>query len=66
MEMKYVWRIYVAAWLGASASVCMAIYATGNPWCLLALFFPACISFKSNGGSKNEQGAEESAREEES
>lgn len=57
--MKYFWLVAAFAWLGTAAAVSVAVYVTGNPCCLVALYFPTQIRYRSvtndNEDSKNDK-----------
>jgi uncharacterized membrane protein YgaE (UPF0421/DUF939 family) len=48
MKSKYVWKIFVAAWLGTAVAVIAGVYFTHSAWCMWALVLPVCMGTSSN------------------
>lgn len=54
-----VWKIYAVAWVSCMIAVCVGIYFTKSPWCLLVMMLPCFLSFNqtSKDGKKDNVGS---------
>ena len=58
---NWIWLAYIFMWLVVGITVCLAIYYTKNPKCLIALIVPAFVNMKSssNKSDKDEENMED-------